>query len=121
MTPEDFIDQAIAAGQRDGVAALDPDQRLVYLIAEAECLCDMEGVDSFLDRYAPDWIAEAAAAFEAVGAADIALELRAAPLNAPVDDPRLDRLNELIVGRVGYDYEAMRRVVEERRRTRHCT
>ncbi len=46
MNPEAFINAAIAAGERDGVAALDPDQRLVYLIAEAECLADMEGIDA---------------------------------------------------------------------------
>ena len=120
MTPEAFIDNAIAAGERLGVAALDPDQRLVYLIAEAECLADVEGIDAFLGRYAADWLSEAAAAFEAVGAADIAAELRAVPPGAVVGDPRLDRLNELVTARAGYDYEAIRRVVAERR-TRRCT
>jgi hypothetical protein len=115
MTPEEFINEAIATGQRHGMAALDADQRFVYLIAEAECLCDMEGIDSFLDRYAPSWLAETAAAFEAVGAAEIATELRAVPLDVAVGDRRLDRLNELITERAGYDYEAIRRAVAERR------
>jgi hypothetical protein len=114
VTPEVFIDAAIAAGDRDGVAGLDPDQRLVYLIAEAECLADMEGIDSFLSRYAPDWLAETAAAFEAVGAAEIAAELRVVPTDASVGDPRLDRLNTLVTSRAGYDYESLRAVVDER-------
>ena len=114
MTPDAFIEQAIAAGERLGVAALDPDQRMVYLIAEAECLSDMEGVDSFLGRFAPTWLPEAAAAFMAVGAVEIAAELRAAPPDAEVGDPRLDRLNELITARAGYGYDAVRKVVAER-------
>jgi hypothetical protein len=114
MTADEFINVAIAAGQREGVAALDPVQRLIYLIAEAECLCDMEGIDSFLDRYAPEWVSEAAAAFEAVGATEIAAELRTCPTDAPVGDPRLDLLHELIVGRTGYSYDDIRRVVEIR-------
>jgi hypothetical protein len=114
MTAETYIEEAIAAGGHHGIAALNAGQRLIYLISEAECLCDMEGVDSFLERYAPAWIAETAAAFEAVGASDIAAELRSAPLDAPVGDPRLDRLNDLITRRAGYSYESMRRVVAER-------
>ena len=120
MTPDEFIEAAIAAGERLGAEALDPDQRLVYLIAEAECLSDMDGIDSFLGKYAPRWLSEAAAAFEAVGAAEIAAELRAVPPDAAVGDPRLDRLNGLLTARAGYDYEAIRRVVAERR-TKHCT
>ncbi len=118
MTPDAFIEEAIATGERLGFAALDPDQRLVYLIAEAECLSDMEGIDSFLHKYAPDWLPEVAAAYEAVGAAEIAAELRAVPSNVEVGDPRLDRLNELVTARAGYDYEAIRRVVAERRTNR---
>lgn len=117
MDPDAFINAAIDAGARDGVGALDPIQRMVFLISEAEVLCDMEGIDSFLNRYAPGWIPAAAAAFEAVGAADIAAELHGAPLDASAGDSRLDRLNELITRRAGYNYEAIRRVVEEHLRT----
>jgi hypothetical protein len=96
------------------VQALDPDQRLVYLIAEAECLADMDGIDAFLAKSAPTWLSEAAVAFETVGAVEIAAELRAIPPDATTGDPRLDRLNELVTARVGYNYEAIRRVVAER-------
>jgi hypothetical protein len=114
LTPDEFIDRAIAAGERLGVAALDTNQRLVYLIAEAESLSDMEGVDSFLKRYTPKYLHEAAAAFEAVGAAEIARELLAVPQDASVGDPRLDRLNALITSRAGYDFDAVRGAVAER-------
>jgi hypothetical protein len=96
MDSETFINAAIDTGAKYGIDTLDAEQRLVFLISEAEVLCDMEGIESFLQCYGPIWIAEAAAAFEAVGAVDIAAELRVAPIGAPVGDPRLSRLNELI-------------------------
>ena len=118
MTSDDFINGAIDLGQSNGVASLDPDQRMVFLIAEAEADCDINGIDTFLSRYGPDWISETAAAFDAVGATEIAAEMRVAPLHALfTGDKRLDRLNELITARAGYNYEAIQRVVEERRRT----
>lgn len=75
--PDAFINTAIDAGAGDGIEALDHDQRLVYLISEAEVYCDMNGIPSFLDRYFPQWMEETAAAFSEVGAADIAAGLRA--------------------------------------------
>jgi hypothetical protein len=91
---------------------------MVFLIAEAQADSDMNGIDTFLSRYTPHWISEAAAAFERVGATEIAAEMRNAPLEALfTGDPRLDRLNKLITGRVGYNYAAIQRVVERRRRT----
>lgn len=114
MTPDEFINGAIAAGERNGIGALDPLQRLVYLIAEAECLSDMSGIDPFLERYGAEWLGEATAAFEVIGAIEIAAELRSVPANIGAGDPRLDRLNRLITTRAGYDYESIRRVVSER-------
>lgn len=117
MNSDDFINAAINLGQSKGVASLNSVQRMVFLIAEAEADCDMNGIDTFLSRYGPDWISEAAAAFDAVGAAEIAAEMRSAPLDSLfTGDTRLDRLNELITGRVGYNYEAIQMVVEKRRR-----
>jgi hypothetical protein len=114
VDPDVFIRGAIEAGARAGVEALDPDQRLVFLISEVEVLCDMEGIDTFLDRYRPRWMAETATAFAAIGATQIAAALGAITLDTPPDDPLLDRANELIVNRAGYDYEAIRRAIEGR-------
>jgi hypothetical protein len=126
--PDAFIKTAIEMGERAvrealasglpaarGIGALDADQRLVYLIAEAEVLCDMEGIDAFLNYYFPDWMEETAAAFAEVGAAEIAGALRGAiDADTMRDDRLLDRANELITGRAGYDYEAIRQAVERR-------
>jgi hypothetical protein len=112
--PDAFINAAIEVGSRDGIGALDADQRLVYLISEAEVLCDMEGIDSFLDRYFPQWMEETASAFAEVGAAEIAVALRAIGADTIHDDPLLDRANDLITSRAGYDYETIRKAVERR-------
>lgn len=118
MTADQFIDEAISTGQREGAATMDVSQRWIWLISEAEVFCDVEGVDSFFDKYAQRWILETADAFELVGATKIAAELRSVPLDAPVGDPRLDRLNSLITRRAGYSYESIRRVVEDRLQAR---
>jgi hypothetical protein len=116
--PDAFIKTAIEAGSRAtledrGIGALDADQRLVYLISEAEVLCDMEGIDAFIDRYCPKWMEETAAAFAEVGAAEIAAGLRAIAADVG-NDPLLDRVNELITNRAGYGYETIRKAVERR-------
>ena len=112
--PGAFVDTAIEVGSRDGIGALDADQRLVYLISEAEVLCDINGIVNFLDLYFPQWKEETAAAFAEVGAAEIAIGLRAITAETLRDDPLLDRVNDLIRGRAGYDYETIRKVVGER-------
>jgi hypothetical protein len=118
MTADDFITDAIDRGQTDGIESLDANQRMVFLIAEAEAGCDMNGIDTFLGNYGPEWIPETAAAFDAVGASEIAAELRVAPLDSLfTGDTRLDRLNRLITSRIGYNYEAIRRMVEDRLRS----
>lgn len=85
--------------------ALEPNQRLVFLISEAEVLCDMEGIDSFLDRYAAEWLGESADAFAAVGATEIAAGLRAIARTG-ADALVVGQTNTLIAQRVGYDYDA---------------
>jgi hypothetical protein len=112
--PDAFTNAAIEAGVRDGVEALDANERLVFLISEAEVLCDMEGIDSFLNRYRLRWMTETVSAFAEVGAAEIAAALNAIALDTPPNDQLLDRASELITSRTGYDFAAMRRVVEQR-------
>ena len=53
MDPYEFINTAIETGSRNGIGALDADQRFVYIVSEAEVYCDMEGISGFLDRYFP--------------------------------------------------------------------
>jgi hypothetical protein len=118
--PDAFISTAIEVGSHDGIGALDADQRLVYLISEAEILCDIDGIDNFLDQYFPQWKEETAAAFAEVGAAEIAMGLRAITADTMRDDPLLDRVNDLIRIRAGYDYETIRMAVEQRLAKRSC-
>jgi hypothetical protein len=118
--PDAFINTAIEVGFRDGVGALDADQRLVFLISEAEVLCDMEGIDAFFDQYFPQWMGETAAAFAEVGAAEIAEGLRAIAADTVRNDSLLGRVNKLIADRAGYDYETIRKAVEQRLAKRSC-
>ena len=70
-------------------------------------MCDMNGIDTFLDRYEPEWIAETAMAFERVGAYEIASEFRRLMSHVQDRDTILDRLNSLITERVGYCYDSI--------------
>jgi len=72
MDADEFISTAIETGSHNGIGALHADQRLVYLVSEAEVYCDMEGIPSFLDNYFPEWMEETAAAFDEIGGAEIA-------------------------------------------------
>src|SRR5262245_55862169 len=113
MTPDKFIDAAIAIGSRDGLARLDQDQRFVFLVSEAEVLCDMEGIDSLIQHYGPGEILECAKAFETIGAVEIAEGLKSIAVSLPnLDDALLERVNDLITRRSGYDYDAISRAVQ---------
>lgn len=45
MIVDNFIENSIKEGSRGGAEQLDATQRMVFLISEAEILCDMEGID----------------------------------------------------------------------------
>jgi hypothetical protein len=113
MSSADTIDQILKRGGEAGVDALAPAERKVWLISEAEVLCDMAGIDSFLDRYGM-LLPEAAAAFADVRATEIAESLRAIHAELPVrPDELLDRANALITARTGYDYDSVARLVSD--------
>jgi hypothetical protein len=112
--PDEFIDKAVKTGSRNGIEALDADQRFVYLVSEAEVYCDMQGINGFLDRYSPQWIEETAAAFAELGASEIATTFRTIAANAMWDDQLLEHITTLIVSRSGYDYDTVRRAIKTR-------
>jgi hypothetical protein len=85
-----FINTSIDVGFRHGIDALDRGQRLVYLISEPEVLCDIEGIDSFLDQYFRNG-RETATAFAVVGAAEIAEGPRTITADTMRDNPLLDK------------------------------
>ncbi len=112
MSPDDFIKDVLSKPDQD-VKALDSNQRLVWLISEAEVMCDMDGIDSFLRRYS-NWLPETETAFRDVGAREIADGYEAIRETATSDESKLDELNEFITERQGYDYESIRRVIQQR-------
>jgi hypothetical protein len=112
MDTDAFINNAITLGSRHGLDALTSNQRVVFLISEAEVLCDMEGIDTFLDRYEPEWIAETASAFEYIGAMQIAHAFRE-PTTLPSNrKATLDRLNTMITNRTGYNYDSIATAIQ---------
>jgi hypothetical protein len=112
MDTEAFINAAITLGSRNGIDSLANNQRVVFLISEAEVLCDMEGIYAFLDRYEPEWIAETANAFEYVGAMQIALAFRELTTQTLNREAMLDRLNTMITNRIGYNYDSIANAIQ---------
>jgi len=113
MNAEQIINRAINRGQTEGLSSLSSAERVVFLISEAEVHCDMDGIDSLLDQYPRETLADCARAFRAVGASDIADTSSAivtAWPNRP--DELLCQVNELITGRCRYDYEAIAQWIE---------
>jgi hypothetical protein len=107
MDTDAFISNAIALGSRHGIDSLTSNQRVVFLVSEAEVFCDMEGIDTFLDRYEPEWIAETASAFEFIGAMQIAIAFRELTTFSSNREATLDRLNTMITNRIGYSYDSI--------------
>jgi len=108
MDTKEAINRAIEKGQAEGLSSLSDAERAVFLISEAEVHCDMDGIDSLLNRYSQETLADCANAFRAVGGSAIAEALSAIVAAWPDrPDGLLSRANELITGRCGYDCEAI--------------
>jgi hypothetical protein len=115
MDVEGFIQAAIEKGQQAEASTLDPLQRTIYLLSELEVLCDMEGIDSFLDHYGASELRAVAGLLRDAGAVAIANSLAdlADALPQP-DEALLSIANDLVSSRAGYDYDAIARVVASR-------
>ena len=114
MTPDEFINDSIERGSLDGLADLNRDRSWIFLISEAEAYCDMEGIDSFIDKYGAAGVLQCAEAFRIIGASDIADGLISVSGSLPdVSEILLSDVNSLITERAGYDYEAIRRVAQD--------
>jgi len=112
-TVGEFIRDAIDQGQRGG--ALDPLQRAVYLVSELEVLCDMDGIDSFLERYPVSDLRTSAGLLRAAGAAALADGLVQIADSLPhPDDALLTRVTDLVSDRAGYGYDSLARAVAAR-------
>ena len=114
MNADEVIEQAIRRGEREGLDALGPLEQVIFAISEAEVYCDMDGIDSLLERYGTGKLTLFARAFSAVGAIEIANVLQAA-VSAP--EALLSLANRLITERQQYSYESIRAFVEKGRAT----
>ncbi len=105
------ISSILDRGARGGLGSLRGAERKVWLISEAEALCDLEGIDSFLDRYG-DSLLEAADGFAEAGATRIAGILRAIHSHLPARPAALlDLANDLVTERAGYDEDSVLRLL----------
>ena len=113
MTTDEFISASIDRGVTEGVRALSDKERVVFLVSEAEVLCDTEGIDSLVDDIESKKIFGVSEAFAAIGAIDIATCLREIENALPMrNDEALTRGNDLIRSRSGYSYDAVKRYAE---------
>lgn len=112
MSSSDYIIVSVLKrGAEGGIDSLCRSERKVWLISEAEVLCDMEGIDSFLDLY-ENLLPEAADAFAEAGASQIAESLQAINAQLPNrSDDLLDHANALVTARAGYDYDSVARLI----------
>ena len=104
MSPEEFVEAAIAHGERVGLDGLSGLERAVFLISEVEVACAKDGIDAFVVRRGAAGLREASAAFRSVGALELAdVLLEVAARGGDPEDPALERANALVNGHVGWD------------------
>ncbi len=96
------------------MGSLNPVEATVFAISEAEVYCDMDGIESLLDRYGIDAMERFATAFLTIGASEIAAALHAISAFPLIPVPRelLSLANELVSDRKGYSYENIASFVE---------
>ena len=86
----------------------------MWLISQAEALCDLEGIDAFLAWCRGNLLSEAAEAFRDIGAVDISESLNAIRSALPEQpEDLLDRAEALITACSGYDYAAILQFVSQ--------
>ena len=102
---EGAIAEAVEAGRLNGMDGLNNWQRTVFLIAEAELLCDM-GAD-FADDYAAEFLADGfAVAFRNIGA----VEITDLFVDLAADMGKFENEQALaaaVSNRLGYDYRTV--------------
>jgi hypothetical protein len=112
MNADELIRDAIETGQRQGIDALNPLQRAIFLVSELEVLCDKDGIDAFLNTYKASDLRAVAALLGAAGATTISEGLtRIADSLPSPQDAVMTQVSDLVSDRVGYDYDALARAV----------
>jgi len=103
MDADTFINEALAAGEEHGLHALQSVQQVIFAVSEAEVICDMEGIDSLIDRYGAECLPLFERAYAFIGASEIANALKQLALS-PTSEEFLEQANSLITERRGYGY-----------------
>jgi hypothetical protein len=110
--PSLLISSAIDRGNAEGLSGLRGIERLVFLISEAEVLCDKDGIDAFIQTYGKHGVEELVHAYARIGAGQIAETLRRMSDELPSQpDELLSAANTMICDRSGYSYEDIERAV----------
>ena len=113
MNVDTYINTAISRGVKLGLDKLSATERIIFLISKLEVSCDIDGIDSFLDRYPHTRVVECVHGLEAIGASELAGALSAVAEALPQrPDALLNEANDLATSRTGYDYDAIARWVE---------
>jgi hypothetical protein len=108
-SPQEDLDLYFANAIQEKGLGGHPIRRAIFLVSELETLCDMEGVDSFLSRYADAQdLRLLAGLLRSAGAAPLAAALSRAADSLPnPSEPLLDEINLLVTSRSGYDFESL--------------
>ena len=115
MSADEFITAAVQGIVIDsGLAQL---ARWVFLISEAEVDCDKDiatKMESTLSSTAAArGLTDLGCAYESIGAAQLAAPARRVANSTPsANDVDLERMNELVCARAGYDHSSIRALVE---------
>jgi hypothetical protein len=85
-------------------------ETLIFIVSEAEVCCDKDGVDSIVRPHRVPGLEQLAHAYRTIGA-DVLASACGAVLSAmpSPSDALLDRLNNMVCERLGYDYDSLRR------------
>jgi len=112
MKIDKYIEEAVTVGDKNGIESLSELQKNIYIIAEAEISCDMDGIDSFIEKYNKKGVLEASVAYSLIGAIDIAKGLKEIAKALPnPSETVLERTNSFITERYNYSYESIKNYV----------
>ena len=111
MDIESYIQNAIEIAASKGLESLDPCQKSIFYISEAEVTCNMDGIDSLIDRYGQKAMACFSTAYSQIGAHSISA-LFAVIATGDIDEETLSEINELITNREDYSYNSISKYIE---------
>lgn len=109
MDIDEYIEEAIHSSLN--MKQADDIQSMIWTISELEAACDMDGINSFMDRYGSDGLKMAIRAYGFIGATDLSKALKNLSLNTK-DESNLKQCNNYVTSRMGYDYDMIYNAVQ---------